>query len=137
MFSFYRLSAGEHHSMALDTEGTVWVWGRGDSGQLGLGSFDSVTETTALPMPFPCVRIAAGSSFSLALTKEKGDNAYGWGYGEMGQLANSGQDSKEPRKMNLKGRIAMEITAGGQHSVLVVKNKSDKTKRPHSSKRSC
>jgi len=120
--------------MALDSKGRVWVWGRGDSGQLGLGSLDSVTEPTELSMPCPCVRIAAGSSFSLALTKEKGDNAYGWGYGEMGQLANGGQDSAEPRKMNLKGRTAVEISAGGQHSVLVVKNKGDKTKKPKSSK---
>jgi hypothetical protein len=52
----------------------------------------------------------------------------------MGQLANGGQDSAEPRKMNLKGRTAVEISAGGQHSVLVVKNKGDKTKKPKSSK---
>ena len=29
------VSAGQYHSVALDTEGTVWTWGRGEWGRLG------------------------------------------------------------------------------------------------------
>ena len=28
------VSAGQYHSVALDTEGTVWTWGRGEWGRL-------------------------------------------------------------------------------------------------------
>lgn len=37
---FLELSCGAFHTMAVDISNYVWVWGRGDAGQLGLGSLD-------------------------------------------------------------------------------------------------
>jgi regulator of chromosome condensation len=110
--------------MALDDQGRVWVWGRGDSGQLGLSSSTSLSVPTLLSLPAPCLQISAGGSFSLARTNEKGDNIYGWGYGEMGQLANGCEDAMVPFRMNLKSRVVLGISAGGQHSVLLLNFKS-------------
>ena len=44
--------AGGHHSAAVGREGEVWVWGRGDSGQLGTGD----TRNRWTPERLPGVR---------------------------------------------------------------------------------
>jgi len=32
------IAAGNHHTVALKEDGTVWAWGRNSDGQLGDGS---------------------------------------------------------------------------------------------------
>ena len=46
--SFTAVSAGTRHSLALDTNGNVWAWGRDGSGQLGNG--DAVSADQASPV---------------------------------------------------------------------------------------
>lgn len=35
------IAAGERHTVALRADGTLWAWGGNESGQLGLGTFDT------------------------------------------------------------------------------------------------
>ncbi|KAJ3278560.1 Regulator of chromosome condensation [Borealophlyctis nickersoniae] len=118
------ISGGEHHSLFLNEDGNVFVWGRADSGQLGLeGQTEPVCEPRRLEVLSNVRQVAGGGSFSLAVTNEEANNLYGWGYGEMGQLANGGEDSATPFKVELKGRQVIMAAAGGQHTVLLVKPK--------------
>lgn len=68
-----RIAAGRHHSIAVSWNGAVFTWGRGDSGQLGHGSFMDVPEPVqvqALAHEHLTIdSAAAGSTFSLFLTK--------------------------------------------------------------------
>lgn len=68
-----RIAAGRHHSIAVSWNGAVFTWGRGDSGQLGHGSFMDVPEplqVQALAHEHLAIDSAsAGSTFSLFLTK--------------------------------------------------------------------
>lgn len=68
-----RIAAGRHHSIAVSWNGAVFTWGRGDSGQLGHGSFMDVPEPVqvqALAHEHLAIdSAAAGSTFSLFLTK--------------------------------------------------------------------
>jgi len=64
------------------------------------------------------VSISCGSAFSLGVTKD-GD-FMAWGYGECGQLGNSGSDEEKPTVIDLKGRKVIKAEAGGQHSVLLL-----------------
>ena len=41
------VAAGRYHSIAIATDGTLWVWGRNDLGQLGLGS--SAANVVTMP----------------------------------------------------------------------------------------
>jgi hypothetical protein len=44
------VAAGRFHSMAIDTDGKLWVWGRNAEGQLGLGTAGApVLVPTLLP----------------------------------------------------------------------------------------
>jgi len=45
------VSAGRYHSLAIDTDGELWVWGRNDLGQLGLGSAAAATVSVPTLVP--------------------------------------------------------------------------------------
>ena len=108
------MSAGDDHSIALKTDGTVWAWGANTDGQLG----DSTTTDRAEPTPVPALvgvqRIAAGKGFSLAL-KTDGDAAgqvWAWGKNDVGQTNGAGLASVVPEIVLVGG---VEIAAGGKH----------------------
>ncbi|KAI8824049.1 regulator of chromosome condensation 1/beta-lactamase-inhibitor protein II [Fimicolochytrium jonesii] len=129
------MAVGEHHSLLLDGTGTVYAFGRGDSGQLGLGDvgetpYNSPTPITSL-QPTNIIEISSNSSFNLAISDtvamdsdnptEARSNLYSWGYGDMGQLCNEGGgDENTPFLVGLKGRRVIKASAGGQHSVFLI-----------------
>jgi len=84
------IAAGDRHSLALKSDGTVWAWGEGGSGQLGVHSNNDHTVPYQVHGPgnvgFLCgiIAVAAGDEFSLAL-KDDG-TVWAWGEGEDGQL---------------------------------------------------
>ncbi|KAI9105968.1 regulator of chromosome condensation 1/beta-lactamase-inhibitor protein II [Phlyctochytrium arcticum] len=123
-----QIVGGEHHTLLLDKKGHVFAFGRGDSGQLGVGGtperFDTPQQIAGLEN---ITSVSANGSFSLAIsaTSAAGSNEfYTWGYGDMGQLANSGGGDEEvPFEVPLKGREIISASAGGQHSVLLLQPK--------------
>ena len=85
--TFTDVSAGTTHSLAVGSDGSVWAWGMGASGQLGDGSFTDADSPTEVQMPAgaPVTMVAAGGASSLALTDA--GQVYGWGSDVFGQLA--------------------------------------------------
>lgn len=66
------ISSGEHHTIALDDEGQVFVMGRKEYGRLGLGpDCSDAEELTIVPTlsSIKCVDIGAGSRESFAVTE--------------------------------------------------------------------
>jgi regulator of chromosome condensation len=121
-----QIAAGEHHTLLLTSNGQIYSFGRGDSGQLGHGNNDNLFNPTEIQSlsNLSITFISCGSAFSLALSNEPCDNLYMWGYGEMGQLANGlDEDSNIPSKINLKGRTVLNASCGGQHTVLLLSPK--------------
>ncbi|WP_051327499.1 thrombospondin type 3 repeat-containing protein [Desulfatibacillum aliphaticivorans] len=83
------ISAGGHHSCVLTADGSVWVWGSNQEGELGLGEIDGPESPVRLEGIPPAVAIATGYSNTAVLTAEGtvlifGDNQYGqlgnWDY---------------------------------------------------------
>jgi alpha-tubulin suppressor-like RCC1 family protein len=116
------VSAGGGHACAVREDGSVWCWGRNDSGQLGDGTgIDSdipvrVTGLTA------ATHVRAGDLFSCALDT-KGE-VYCWGRNDSGQLGDgTTSDSRAPVKvLGITG--ATEIAVGFAHACAL---KSDGT----------
>jgi alpha-tubulin suppressor-like RCC1 family protein len=96
------IAAGAYHSMALTSDGTVWVWGENDYGQLGDGTANGPQTCTIGSSSVPCsmtpvqvmttagmplgnvMAIAGGFYHSMALTSD--GNVWTWGDNEFGQL---------------------------------------------------
>lgn len=71
------VSAGFRHSMALDGNGRIWVWGNNIAGQLGTGDRTDLRKPKVISLPSRATTIAAGHRFSLA-TLDDG-RVFGWG----------------------------------------------------------
>ena len=89
--TFCKISCGLSFSMAIDKNGRVWGWGRGDLGELGnnLFSLSILTPVSIGGSLKTFCQISAGTNHSLAV--DKNGKIWGWGYnygGELGKLTN-------------------------------------------------
>lgn len=94
---FTSIKSGGYHSLALSSSGQVFVWGRGEGGQLGLDQEELIKNGQDIYIDCPTrilnslqdkkiVQIACGEAHNLALTSL--GQVYAWGWGSNGQLGN-------------------------------------------------
>lgn len=122
-FNTKSISAGSHHTTAVNEDGTVWSWGSNESGQLG----DGTRNNRLTPMKINNLAGIKGSSsggqHTLALTNS--GEVYSWGLNSYGQLGigSSVYNQLTPLKIqNLTNVVS--IDAGSAHSIAL---KSDGT----------
>ena len=116
------MGAGEHHSVVLAEDGSVYTFGRGDLHQLGRGNTEPSSRPVKVSSISDVVSVASGSNHCIAV--DKSGFAYVWGYGEEGQLGTGREaDEKMPFKLECINGNVIQASAGGQHSVLLVGNK--------------
>ena len=126
------IAAGEYHSLALRSDGTVWAWGSNATGQLGssniaTGSYYAtsfepvqVQDPTSLTGYLAGVAAVAGGYYHSLALKSDG-TVWAWGYNSFGQLGNnSTTDSTVPVPViSLTGVTG--VAAGYYHN-LALKN---------------
>lgn len=143
------IAVGDYHSMAVDSAGNIYVWGAGDTGQLGIGDyrvnsdpyvyraplrltgFDTGNTTVNELKGAKIVGVAAGPYYSMAI--DENGNVYVWGNNEYGQLG-LGEDMLmenvyAPRNLsvadtgdvvnNLTGQNVAQIVAGGEFALAI------------------
>jgi len=106
------LAAGHSHSLALQSDGSLWAWGANQVGQLGDGTSGSALSTNDanknLPVPVAAGlvwRAIAASVHSLGITTN-GD-VWGWGLNEYGQVGDgTGGDRSNNTNRNLPVLLA-------------------------------
>ncbi|MBH9971407.1 InlB B-repeat-containing protein [Bifidobacterium sp. W8109] len=130
-----QVSAGDEHSLALDSNGYVYAWGWNDNGRLGNNTTaDSsfpvrVRDPTSSTDPskgLKAVQVSAGWHHSLAVGND--GYTYDWGLNNYGQLGNTSKNSStvpvrvrdptSPTDAN-KGLKATQVSAGYSHSLAV------------------
>ena len=124
-----QIAGGQHHTV-LCHNGSVYVMGRKEYGRLGLGGEG---EEPHLPQKVPALTdigsVAAGVACSYAVART--GEAYSWGMGTNMQLGNgSEEDAWTPgrvRGKNLENCCVLAVSAGGQHTAMLVRK--DKHKR--------
>ena len=121
---FSVIAAGENHSLAVKSDGTVWVWGCNGHGQLANGS---ITGKGIIPAQArnldSVIAVAAGHRHSLALKSD--GTVWTWGLNDRGQLGDGSTANRrlEPvQTYNLNGVVA--VAGSRQHSLAL---KSDGT----------
>jgi len=111
-------AGGWGHSLAVESDGSVWAWGGNLSGQIG----DATTNDRPTPVRVGgstlagVTAIATGSCDSLALKKSDG-SVWSWGCNDQGQLGDGTTlDRHIPIQVPGLSGIAA-IAAGGWHSL--------------------
>ena len=101
-----QVSAGLYHSLAVDTDGNTWAWGRNNYGQLGDNTtsdrhspvkvFASAQSTSSAEPWLNAMQVSAGWQNSLVIGTD--GVAYAWGQNWYGQLGNpnAGRQSLVP-----------------------------------------
>jgi alpha-tubulin suppressor-like RCC1 family protein len=107
------IAAGDQHSLALASDGTVWAWGRGTEGQIGDGQ--SQDRSTPVSVLTAVAAVAAGERHSLAAAAD--GTAWAWGNNGSGRLGNATTtNSSIPVQVNgIAGVVA--VAAGHDHSL--------------------
>lgn len=119
-----QVAAGCSHTLALTADGRLYSWGHNVFGQLGDGTiFTRPQAAAAVQLPAGAgaiTRIAAGNSYSLALTAT--GQLYTWGNNAEGQLGDgsTGQHSRPvavslPRKSTATGWA--QVAVGASHTL--------------------
>jgi alpha-tubulin suppressor-like RCC1 family protein len=120
-----RVTAGQYHSCATRTDGTLWCWGANDHGQAGRpATTTKVLVATAIAVaPTRTVgapsRVAAGGSHSCAATANGGPTAtVCWGDDALLQLGDSGRTgtSSTPVEATVLANKADLVAAGKLHT---------------------
>ena len=127
------IQCGEYYSLCLDRHGNVWVFGRNDSGQLGLGSLIKNEDCVYKPRILEyfkqngivITKIQCGDYHSLALDSQ--GNVYAFGNNEYGQVGcidkkyDSSVSTPTLCKLpnNNKSKVIIDINTGAYHSLLL------------------
>jgi alpha-tubulin suppressor-like RCC1 family protein len=132
-FDAVDVSCTNAHALALSRAGTVYAWGTGSTGQLGIGPLPSVNFKTRSArvmsyVPYPVLvpeltgvtAIATGRGHSLALLEDGTVRA--WGLNRSGQLGD-GTAINRDRPVAVRGVAnAVAIACGVDFSVAVLAN---------------
>lgn len=125
-----QISSGEHHTIALDEDGHLHSFGRGDHGRLGLGNSEDQFEPILNPtLQFEkCITISAGDRSSFAVTEQ--GLLYSWGEGTTFQLGLGRDNTEVSIPTNVVGKDInnyriTSVSAGGNHIIMLGTNKEN------------
>ena len=80
--TYSTISAGEHHTVALRADGTLWAWGRNHHGQLGDGT--TTDRQTPVHIAGSWISVSAGDRHTAAIRAD--GTLWAWGWNAGGQL---------------------------------------------------
>lgn len=115
---FVAVAAGNRHTCAVRSDGTVWCWGRNNEGQLGDGTTNNRARPVAVATLTDIAAIGLGSQHSCALRRDGTIACWGTGLrGELGDgtLANRATVGSVPGVSN-----ARAVAGGGGHTCVAL-----------------
>jgi len=116
-----KICGGHQHSAILTDDGEVYIWGRNNFGQLGLGkkADEEVAEPTRLPAIKNIVDISCGAYHTVIVNRE-GD-VYAFGLSRDGRIPSDNDTENVPFKIcgELKKHKIIQVHCGKRHNLLV------------------
>ena len=112
--TFVALATGWEHACAIAVDGTLYCWGRGDTGQLALATNGNRSVPSLVPGSLRWKRISAGSSSTCGLTTTGA--AYCWGTGSFGQIGDGGTSERDAPTAVSGGMTFIDISTGYEQS---------------------
>ena len=122
--SWIDVAAGAYHTLAIRDEGnlkggSLWAWGRNNSGQLGLGDTRDRSRPVRVGTGTDWVMVAGGGWHSLGICSD--GSLWAWGYNNDGQL---GLDDPEERHIPVQVGDSTDwvMVAGGMYHSLGIRS---------------
>ena len=109
------VSAGDNHSLAIKSNGTIWAWGAGSSGRLGVGDTTGRTSPTQIGSDSNWISVSGGSLHTLAI-KSNG-TLYAWGSNINGRLGDGTTTQRNSPVQIGSDTNWMKVSAGNSHTV--------------------
>ena len=115
------VSAGEDHTLAVRTDGSLWAWGDNRNDQLGLNGGADRSTPTRVGTLNTWASVSTGTNHTLAVRTD--GSLWAWGSNGNGKLGlgNSGGTQLTPARVGTDNNWA-SATAGHNHSVAVKTN---------------
>jgi alpha-tubulin suppressor-like RCC1 family protein len=107
---------GRNHTVAVKTDGTMWSWGRGDYGQLGLSSTTRRSSPVQVGALTNWLRTAAAAYAHTMATKTDG-TLWTWGHNAYGKLGLGNTTGYSSPKQVGSLTTWTNISAGRQYSM--------------------
>jgi alpha-tubulin suppressor-like RCC1 family protein len=114
-----KVAAGNFHSLAIKTDGTLWSWGRNSEAQLGLGDTSARSSPVQVGALATWAMVSGGGSFSLAVKTD--GTLWAWGensYGQLG-LGNQSQISSPVQVGTKTNWLSTGFSAGEYHTLAI------------------
>jgi alpha-tubulin suppressor-like RCC1 family protein len=114
------ISAGNSHSIAIKTDGTLWTWGRNQESQLGDGS----TTNSDIPIQIGTATnwrfISAGDEYVTAIKTD--GTLWAWGFNAYGQLGDNTIINKTTPTQIGTDTNWLTVSAGTDHTLALKTN---------------
>ena len=120
MVGVLAIVAGQTHSMALRSDGTVWAWGYNAWGQLGDGTTVQRNMPVQVSSLSGVVSIAAGMGSGHSLAVKSNGTVWAWGTNSWGELGD-GTTTQRNAPMQVSGLSGVVSVTGGGGSSLALK----------------
>jgi alpha-tubulin suppressor-like RCC1 family protein len=118
------VSAGNGHTAAIKTDGTLWLWGVGCFGRLGNN------EITSQSSPIQTISggtnwrtVSAGNGHTAAIKTD--GSLWVWGYGGIGQLGNNEITSQSSPIQTISGGTSWRMVSAGNGHTAAIKDLGD------------
>ena len=107
---------GRTYSLALKNDGSVYKWGRTESGELGNGvGWNNNLHSPQLIGPSTVIQVAAGNGHALALLRDGSTRA--WGSNFHGQLGDSTRNERLVPSVTRSPSCIVALAAGHSHTL--------------------
>jgi alpha-tubulin suppressor-like RCC1 family protein len=114
-----QVSGGRNHTSAIKTDGSLWTWGLGTSGQLGTNDANTrSTPVTTFAGGNNWKQVSTGNDFTAAIKTD--GSLWLWGAGGVGQLGNFASINRStPVTTFAGGNNWKQVSVGGFHTVAI------------------
>jgi alpha-tubulin suppressor-like RCC1 family protein len=112
------VSAGDRHTVAIKSDGSLWAWGCNEFGELGNGTTTNSKVPVRIGTGNDWLIVCAGGSGTLAIKTD--GSLWGWGYNGSGALGNGTTTDANTVPVEIEpGTTWQAVSIDGGHTVAI------------------